>query len=94
MEYIEYPKALYRDGIYLEVQDPESEEAARQDGYDDWAADNDRMPAAADAEGAPQDTATAEPDEAATNTEKTAPATAPAAADPKAPRTYKQRAKK
>lgn len=37
--YQEYPKALYREGAYLAVASVEEEDAARAEGYDDWAAD-------------------------------------------------------
>jgi hypothetical protein len=50
MDFIEYPKALYRDGEYAQVDGAEQEVAARADGYDDWAADQERMNAPADAE--------------------------------------------
>lgn len=39
MEYIEYPKALYRNGEFKVVPGVEEEEAARADGYSDWAQD-------------------------------------------------------
>lgn len=38
----EYPKALYRAGQQLVVDDSEQEDAARVDGYDDWHADHAR----------------------------------------------------
>lgn len=54
---IEYPKALYLNGVCLNVDSAEQEEAARADGYDDWHADFDRMnaPAVADAADEPVD---------------------------------------
>lgn len=39
MEYQEYPKALYRNGDYLAVQDADEEAAAREDGYAGWHED-------------------------------------------------------
>lgn len=39
MEYIEYPKALYRNGEYTIVPDAAHEEVARADGYKDYADD-------------------------------------------------------
>lgn len=38
-QYQEYPKALYREGTYLAVAGIDEEDAARADGYDDWAGD-------------------------------------------------------
>lgn len=41
MQFQEYPKALYRQGQIKTVHDERDEHAARADGFDDWAADND-----------------------------------------------------
>jgi hypothetical protein len=42
MEFQEYPKALYLAGQALIVDNPEQEDTARADGYDDWHADHAR----------------------------------------------------
>jgi hypothetical protein len=40
MQIIEYPKALYLQGKHLIVANDAEEAAARDQGYDDWAADH------------------------------------------------------
>lgn len=40
--YQEYPKALYRNGVYHEVATVEAEEAARDEGFTDWHSDASR----------------------------------------------------
>lgn len=50
MAFKEYPKALYKRGEYKEVASFEAEESARDDGFDDWAHDYERMQEPADAE--------------------------------------------
>lgn len=42
MQFQEFPKALYLTGQQLVVENSEQEEAARDDGYDDWHADHER----------------------------------------------------
>ena len=53
MEFIEYPKALYRQGEYSEVGDRVAEEDARANGWSDWQADRDAMDAGAPGDAAP-----------------------------------------
>lgn len=48
---MEYPKALYKQGEQFNVADASEEETKRADGYDDWAADYERMSAPAPVEG-------------------------------------------
>lgn len=43
MTFIEYPKALYRGGVYVAVSDREEEGHHRDSGYMDWHADQTRM---------------------------------------------------
>lgn len=43
MAFQEYPKALYRQGEYKAVDDKDAEELAREEGYDDWVPDFERM---------------------------------------------------
>lgn len=50
----EYPKALYKQGEYMAVQDFEQEESARNEGWDDWVADHARMNGETDSQEAPK----------------------------------------
>lgn len=43
MNFIEYPKALYRGGQYVAVANRHEESAHRDSGYMDWKEDHDRM---------------------------------------------------
>jgi hypothetical protein len=43
MAFQEYPKALYKQGEYMAVQDSKQEESARNEGWDDWATDHASM---------------------------------------------------
>jgi hypothetical protein len=45
----EYPKALYKDGAYSQVEDAEAEKAARKKGWRDWTEDQERMQRLAEA---------------------------------------------
>ncbi|MTJ81738.1 MAG: hypothetical protein F8N37_12070 [Telmatospirillum sp.] len=42
----DYPKALYLNGHHIEVEDQREERARRREGFDDWAADRERIEAA------------------------------------------------
>ncbi len=48
MEYIEYPKSLYRKGEEQVVDDVEQEDAARADGWTDFLTDRDGAQGAAE----------------------------------------------
>jgi len=43
MEFQEYPKALYRDGEFVVVEDEAQETKQAEDGYTDWISDQARM---------------------------------------------------
>lgn len=43
MKIIEFPKAVYRDGVYLAVADEAEEAAARDDGFTDWHSDHAKL---------------------------------------------------
>lgn len=46
-EFQEYPKAMYRDGVYVEVKDSAEERAKADEGHTDWHTDYAKMHGAA-----------------------------------------------
>lgn len=43
MDIQEFPKALYRKGAYIAVQNADEEEAQRAEGFTDWHTDHESM---------------------------------------------------
>jgi hypothetical protein len=42
-EYQEYPKALYRKGDYMSVDNAKEEKAAAKEGWTDWHTDHEQL---------------------------------------------------